>query len=977
MSEGASLTVVGGPLAGTVLTIDDAVDEILVGSDPDCRLSLDLPGVSPIHARVWRDLGGITVYDTRSPRGVYVNDARVADQAALRDGDALWLGPPGDPDSVQLQCRLPEDSVLGAPAVGAPPPLEEAPPVIDPMDELGLEEPPPAPPSVDIVASPEIITETWAEQAVSPAAAPAVVAPPAPEPIEEFVMDPAWADEPAPSTPPPAADLGALLGEASAAAEEPETFFVDEPVLGAPATTPIPAPARPSPAPAPVAPPPPAPAAPVAAAPKPPVPAPAPKTPVAPPAPKPPAATPVAAKPPVPPVAARPPAPPVLPARPARAVIDDVPVRPEPKPRPPARPAGPSEGMMDWARTTSEEEVPAPAPAVRQTGPVARPPAPAGRRLPILPVAGGLLALAAAAGAYYALVVMRTPVIEAVTPARTRIGETVTLTGTHLGDTPADAAVTIGGRTARVTQAAGTRLQVEVPEIDLTPGRDTAAPIVVTAGGRASRPATVAVYLAPRMKALSPEAGMPGDEVVISGTGWGPAVQVRFGTAEAAVVEANAGAVKVKVPPIAGAPGMEVPVTATMGADPSNTLTFVLGHVPLVTGLDVRAAGAGDLVTVSGRGFDASAAANKVKIGGLPALVVSATPRELQVVVPRAGFGESTLEVTVPGSSNKAEVPLAIDPPPDPIGFRFVAEPFEDAPGHEHAAVATGLGPAFVFSAGMGKTAAERARAAQERLNEAGQVIASSREADIRARFQPAPALYLYGRDTVLFDVIGADAAGYDEDWTKSRPKGPAVTPERLAAWWEAEARDLVLLLVRGERPQYAAALAPEGRVFGDLHDAARRRTAVGVPAGLLGEGRTPLKEPLRIAALHVPASVTAPASGPEPAAATPVPGDTTPPLKLSGSWGGTEVEGGSRKSITVSFSGSGGTLTYQRALTLTVPISNVSQQKGGVVRFELNAGTGRHFYRGRWDGSKISGKIYTDPDGRGEAGSFELEPSS
>ena len=58
----------GGPLAGTCLVIDDAVDEILVGSDPDCRLSLDLPGVSPIHARVWRDLGGMTVYDTRSPR---------------------------------------------------------------------------------------------------------------------------------------------------------------------------------------------------------------------------------------------------------------------------------------------------------------------------------------------------------------------------------------------------------------------------------------------------------------------------------------------------------------------------------------------------------------------------------------------------------------------------------------------------------------------------------------------------------------------------------------------------------------------------------------------------------------------------------------------------------------------------------------------------------------------------------------------
>src|SRR5687767_15561077 len=89
LAEGASLTVMGGPMAGTQLVIEDAVDEVLVGSDPDCRLSLDLPGVSPIHARVWRDLGGMTVYDTRSPQGLYVNDERVVDQASLHDGDVL------------------------------------------------------------------------------------------------------------------------------------------------------------------------------------------------------------------------------------------------------------------------------------------------------------------------------------------------------------------------------------------------------------------------------------------------------------------------------------------------------------------------------------------------------------------------------------------------------------------------------------------------------------------------------------------------------------------------------------------------------------------------------------------------------------------------------------------------------------------------------------------------------------------------
>ena len=167
MAEGASLTVMGGPMAGTCLVIDDAVDEILVGSDPDCRLSLDLPGVSPIHARVWRDLGGITVYDTRSPRGVYVNDQRVVDQAPLHDGDVLWLGAPGDADSVMIQCRLPEESILGAPVsdAGVSAPAAPAP--------MAAEEPPPGPvgdeepPAPFLAETPAFVT-AWAEQAEEP-----------------------------------------------------------------------------------------------------------------------------------------------------------------------------------------------------------------------------------------------------------------------------------------------------------------------------------------------------------------------------------------------------------------------------------------------------------------------------------------------------------------------------------------------------------------------------------------------------------------------------------------------------------------------------------------------------------------------------------------------------------------------------------------------------------------------------------------
>jgi hypothetical protein len=94
-------------MAGTQLVMEEAVDNVLIGSDPSCRFLLDVPGVSPVHARIWIDAEGGTVYDTNSPRGLYVNDDRVSGRAPLNNGDILWLGTPGEEDVVMIQCRLP------------------------------------------------------------------------------------------------------------------------------------------------------------------------------------------------------------------------------------------------------------------------------------------------------------------------------------------------------------------------------------------------------------------------------------------------------------------------------------------------------------------------------------------------------------------------------------------------------------------------------------------------------------------------------------------------------------------------------------------------------------------------------------------------------------------------------------------------------------------------------------------------------
>ncbi|HEX9188445.1 MAG TPA: FHA domain-containing protein, partial [Vicinamibacteria bacterium] len=102
----ASLSVLGGSLHGRKRDLEEVVAEVLVGSDPDCHLVVDLPSVSPIHARLWTDLDQAEVHDTRAPRGVFVNTERVDGQAILRPGDMLWLGPPQDPGSVCIKCHF-------------------------------------------------------------------------------------------------------------------------------------------------------------------------------------------------------------------------------------------------------------------------------------------------------------------------------------------------------------------------------------------------------------------------------------------------------------------------------------------------------------------------------------------------------------------------------------------------------------------------------------------------------------------------------------------------------------------------------------------------------------------------------------------------------------------------------------------------------------------------------------------------------
>ena len=334
-------------------------------------------------------------------------------------------------------------------------------------------------------------------------------------------------------------------------------------------------------------------------------------------------------------------------------------------------------------------------------------------------------------------------------PTRLRVGQRATLTGSGFGAEPQAVTVVFGDREARVLQASPKRLEVEVPESVVAAGAEGRVSVVVRANGRTSGVVDVAVFQGPRLHGISPGAAMPGEEVMLAGAGWGIGATVQFGSVPAQILEVQATQIRALVPELPGGPGTEAPVVVSVGGVESNQAPFILGHLPVLSGLNPKDAAPGDVVSVSGRGFDTIAPRNDVRVGGVPALVIASSNDSLQMIVPRLGPGEATraVELRVPGSTNVGQALLQLKPPADPVDFRFIAEPFAPAPGRMHALLATGFGPAFVLAASGGLTAAERAAVAADRLNAAAQPLRTTVGLTLEARgLESNPVIGLVGR---------------------------------------------------------------------------------------------------------------------------------------------------------------------------------------------------------------------------------------
>ncbi|MGD8372446.1 MAG: ATP-binding protein [Syntrophobacterales bacterium] len=105
------LLIIKGPGEGQAYPLDD--DEVIIGRDASCQVSLDDRTLSRQHAKIMRHDGVLTIEDLGSVNGILVNGVRVS-KSDLKEDDRLTLG--------NVELRLRQAVGMAAPAKKPSPP---------------------------------------------------------------------------------------------------------------------------------------------------------------------------------------------------------------------------------------------------------------------------------------------------------------------------------------------------------------------------------------------------------------------------------------------------------------------------------------------------------------------------------------------------------------------------------------------------------------------------------------------------------------------------------------------------------------------------------------------------------------------------------------------------------------------------------------------------------------------------------------
>ncbi|MGV3526623.1 MAG: beta strand repeat-containing protein [Candidatus Sericytochromatia bacterium] len=217
------------------------------------------------------------------------------------------------------------------------------------------------------------------------------------------------------------------------------------------------------------------------------------------------------------------------------------------------------------------------------------------------------------------------PVISALDTNSGIIGSSVVITGTGFSATADDNTVRFGSTSAEVTAASATSLTVTVP-----PGISGTQAVTVQVEDVTSTGRNYAVT--PVLTSLSAANGFVGSSLTLTGTGFSAATNgntVNFGSATVTGTANAAGtSLSVNVPDGFGARSVSVTVDTQTSGSRTHKVT------PYITSLSATEGSLGDIVDITGTGFDPTAANNTILLNGYPLTPTSPSAGVLRVTVP-------------------------------------------------------------------------------------------------------------------------------------------------------------------------------------------------------------------------------------------------------------------------------------------------------------------------------------------------------
>jgi hypothetical protein len=359
------------------------------------------------------------------------------------------------------------------------------------------------------------------------------------------------------------------------------------------------------------------------------------------------------------------------------------------------------------------------------------------------------------------------------------------------------------------------------------------------------------------ISALEPAGALPGDEVVLNGSGFGEGMKLTVGGQEAKLIKVEPHAVRFEMPKVDGATGSLHKVVVTSSGRSVPPSQIYLGRLPLVGSVEPARGVAGDLVRVRGAGF--SGATTAVSVDGQPALVVAGDATELVVVVPPSARAQPEALVPVAvhaGGRASAEAQVftlqrLVEGSWVPV---FFAGHLGEGGTPGQATVGTELGPVLVLSSkDESRSVGERALGIAKALNAAVDRARVGQAVAFEAREEPEISVGIAGSPDVLVKVLPQDAAAYETP-PGFPARGAPPTLTTLARHWAALLTDTLAIGTSGGKPRATADLGPPwSAAFAQLRTALPWQYGSGVSSARVVAMTPDLRRKLREAALRVP----------------------------------------------------------------------------------------------------------------------------